>query len=300
MILVITPKTNIHTGGIDGEARFNMTGLIGSIRWWMEALVRGMGGYACSPTSENRCELDNQKFQQLLDTLGYHQAIGRMRKDICPVCQFFGCGGLSSAFKWSLDDRSLEVLEVDRGATIALMPLRPISPELYWLFANTLKIITQYGSIGGRNPAKKSSDGIAEIEIVDFQNSCSFSDVKNWLKSVGSNKRNNQNHPDLRNFWFIDDHFTKKQINDFLLLDSKGNPYNCKNYKLYEFLRGRLGVSKKIFSFQYKDYDAKIMKRTWGYVCDKDDFNKLNFGQYTNRVLRYNELNNMIERRQKK
>jgi CRISPR type III-B/RAMP module RAMP protein Cmr1 len=38
------------------------TGIIGSLRWWYDALVRGMGGYACDPTSdEDRCRNKEEK-----------------------------------------------------------------------------------------------------------------------------------------------------------------------------------------------------------------------------------------------
>jgi len=49
--------TPIWTGGADGKCdRLHETGIIGSLRWWYEVLVRGLGGYACDPTSDNRCE----------------------------------------------------------------------------------------------------------------------------------------------------------------------------------------------------------------------------------------------------
>ena len=39
--------TPLWTGGVDKTCdRLHETGLIGSLRWWYEALVRGLGGYA--------------------------------------------------------------------------------------------------------------------------------------------------------------------------------------------------------------------------------------------------------------
>jgi len=49
--------TDIWTGDASGEGvRLIPTGLLGSIRWWFEVLVRGLGGKACDPTVDGvRC-----------------------------------------------------------------------------------------------------------------------------------------------------------------------------------------------------------------------------------------------------
>lgn len=42
--------TDIWTGDVEGRAdRLITTGLLGSIRWWFEVLVRGLGGRPCDP-----------------------------------------------------------------------------------------------------------------------------------------------------------------------------------------------------------------------------------------------------------
>ncbi len=71
--------TPIWTGGVGGEMdRFHETGLMGSLRWWYEAIVRGLGGAVCDPKSD-------------ID----HSA--------CPVCQLFGATGLRRAFRLQID-----------------------------------------------------------------------------------------------------------------------------------------------------------------------------------------------------
>lgn len=49
--LQITLKTltPLWTGGVDQTCdRLHETGLIGSLRWWYEALVRGLGEHICN------------------------------------------------------------------------------------------------------------------------------------------------------------------------------------------------------------------------------------------------------------
>lgn len=50
MSIKIKTLTPIWTGGVNGECEIlHETGIIGSMRWWYEAIVRGLGGYACDP-----------------------------------------------------------------------------------------------------------------------------------------------------------------------------------------------------------------------------------------------------------
>ncbi|MDI6716587.1 MAG: type III-B CRISPR module RAMP protein Cmr1 [Actinomycetota bacterium] len=59
----IKTLTPLWTGSVDGKCdRLHETGIIGSMRWWYEAIVRGLGGYACDPSEHNeanekRCEV---------------------------------------------------------------------------------------------------------------------------------------------------------------------------------------------------------------------------------------------------
>ncbi len=58
----IKTLTPLWTGGVDGKAdRIHETGLLGSLRWWYEAIVRGLGGTACDP-SEGECRFKREKF----------------------------------------------------------------------------------------------------------------------------------------------------------------------------------------------------------------------------------------------
>jgi len=75
--------TPLWTGGASRQAnRVQNTGLLGSLRWWYEALVRGLGGYACDPTGDHRCLAE---------------------KGLCSACQVFGATGQAKAFRLSLE-----------------------------------------------------------------------------------------------------------------------------------------------------------------------------------------------------
>ena len=75
--------TPLWTGGADRRSdRLRVTGIIGSLRWWYEALVRGLGGYACDP-SLGSCLYDDQK----------------PGGGICAACRLFGTTGWARRFR---------------------------------------------------------------------------------------------------------------------------------------------------------------------------------------------------------
>ena len=90
MKITIRTLTPLWTGGVDRTTdRLHETGIIGSLRWWYEALVRGLGGYACDPTSnkpDERCQFDTKAYERT------HQIEDGLA-NVCPVCRLFGCTG---------------------------------------------------------------------------------------------------------------------------------------------------------------------------------------------------------------
>jgi CRISPR-associated protein Cmr1 len=84
MDLNLTPLTPIWTGDAEGiSANLRVTGLMGSLRWWFEGLVRALGRYACDPT-EQACEF-NPKEDRL--------------HGLCPACWLFGTTGWARRFR---------------------------------------------------------------------------------------------------------------------------------------------------------------------------------------------------------
>jgi len=77
----IKPLTPIWTGDENRKnTTLRETGIIGSLRWWYEALVRGLGGSACDPTN-TRCDGKNH----------------------CDACELFGCTGWTRKFILRID-----------------------------------------------------------------------------------------------------------------------------------------------------------------------------------------------------
>jgi len=102
--ITLKALTPIWTGGVDGTCdRLHETGLIGSLRWWYEAIVRGLDGYACDPTSEDsqaRCEFDAKAYEQAKKGgKSEAEAINAGLHRVCPVCYVFGTTGWARLFQ---------------------------------------------------------------------------------------------------------------------------------------------------------------------------------------------------------
>ncbi len=92
----LSTVTPIWTGGADGkDDQLHMTGIIGSLRWWYEAIVRGIGGRVCDPTNANKpkCSFDSKKPETF--------------KELCDVCRLFGATGWARRFRLIVSEENL-------------------------------------------------------------------------------------------------------------------------------------------------------------------------------------------------
>ncbi len=104
--------TPLWTGGIDGKCdRIHETGILGSLRWWMEVLVRGVGGQVKDPTSDECSGLDPKKFdaktyRQLQDEAERRQYL--RNAGLCDVSQIFGATGWKQRFHLTVIEEKLD------------------------------------------------------------------------------------------------------------------------------------------------------------------------------------------------
>jgi len=134
----------LWTGDANGQnSRLITTGLLGSLRWWCEVVVRGLGGTACDPSAKNnRCESKK-------DT-----------KRRCVICELFGCGGHARKFRFDVLDGDgkpqQHAIKKDTEFQAAFIPLRPIREAEWALLDLTLRVVAGYGAIGGKTVFKPS------------------------------------------------------------------------------------------------------------------------------------------------
>ncbi len=175
--------TPLWTGGVDQTCdRLHETGLIGSLRWWYEALVRGLGGYACDPTSEaaqTRCEFDTKAYEQAKkDGKTETESINAGLHNVCPVCYLFGATGWARLFQlraidvpttplhfrstikmnrgwlnlvFGGENQNIDSLQVPYGdLRLQFIPRRQDAEYAKTQFALILRVAAEYGGIGAR------------------------------------------------------------------------------------------------------------------------------------------------------
>lgn len=194
--------TPLWTGGVDRACdRLRETGLIGSLRWWYEALVRGLGEDACDPTSDARCPKEDGEY--------------------CAACELFGSTGRARKFRLSIEEGetgarcgsdvllpSGRVHQTGRGDSRAggwfllkgsyvgsirgrLELLREVTDQEWIRLKVAMQLINRYGAFAAR-----VSSGYG---VVSFESG--FSPVMlDQLQASPSSRGNDL--PDLRDFFF--------------------------------------------------------------------------------------------------
>ena len=169
-VVKIKPRTPIWTGDANKNCKhLRETGILGSLRWWYEAVVRGLGGTACDPTN-SRCE----------------------GKKHCDACELFGCTGWARKFKL--------VIEKDNANEIILrfIALSDIEHIEKILLSKIFGFIEQYGALGGKMVDEKK--GLIKVTSSSFDNQTIFNDE---LNQYFKKKMTGIANPDLRCFFFV-------------------------------------------------------------------------------------------------
>lgn len=162
------------------------TSIIGSMRWWYEAIIRGAGGYACDP-SNGGCEFDTKGYEKALkNAKSIDEALEIGLKNVCPVCRLFGCTGWKRRFRLEVEDIStnrlhfvnhLESINCDwwiynpksygrnakafYSSEILNLKLSSESKKVENKIISLLKVIEEIGALGA-----KSQNGFGIIEII--------------------------------------------------------------------------------------------------------------------------------------
>ena len=269
-IYQFTALTDLWTGGADGKPdRLISTGLLGSIRWWFEVLVRGLGGGACDPT-DTKCEDRNH----------------------CVVCELFGCTGWARKFRFEVLDengniKTKQIKGPDQnkqrqGETFSLRftPLRPIGSEEWALLNAALHLIAEFGAIGGKTVFKPTDEssrtsklhhkdyGLVEMATSQEFDGTGHGDLKTYLSKWRKPDHDGFAWASLQYFWCVNGKYLGRQ-------DSNRSTFNLalgrqeaknqaqqlvnRNDQVAKWLAGSQQESKRIFSF-------KKPARTFGFV----------------------------------
>ncbi|MEK7275302.1 MAG: type III-B CRISPR module RAMP protein Cmr1, partial [Candidatus Desantisbacteria bacterium] len=269
------------------------TGIIGSLRWWYEAIVRGLGGYACDPTGNNKCEFNTKAYEKAKkDRKSIEEAIKIGLADVCPACELFGCTGWGRKVKVNIDDSGIERnptiknnVEIGREGIfiVQLHELKKITDEEKWLMHNVFYLIDKYGTIGGKcmlKPSNSSKSGKycedkGQVKVIWEESDIGKPNIdkKSFQGKLFNQKQRFEKNgrqvskewPDLRYFIFSPEN--SLDASKYIKLQDFPSYSN--------FLKGEKGEGKKQAKAN-KFASFKNEKRFWGYTkVDDTMFNQV-------------------------
>jgi CRISPR-associated protein Cmr1 len=331
MEVKIHALTPIWTGGIEAGKcdRIHETSILGSLRWWMEVLVRGMEGVVCDPTAEkskDRCGLDPQKF----NTKKYRELQDEIERrkylrdaGVCDVCQIFGATGWKRQFRLEVEDKNTSTIQLEdkyaknrsltarKGEfTIKIQRLnRTFDPDI---IGGLIQFIADYSALGART---QMGFGVIKIEgdRIPVQPLC------NWLIGTSGYKKY-ENLPSLNNIFLAkikpkNSNFDEKGIKHdlrqlFMANEDKPEAKSSKpilkkdkkkvqiaeekdSYKdsSSENKEDKSMTAKIKISQPYKDKNGNTVMRMWGWIPKTTDIDSSNWNRDNYEIQDWRKMN---------
>ncbi len=276
--------TPLWTGNVDrGSPSLKESGIIGSLRWWYETLLRAYGKDACDPT-DSKCNTEKH----------------------CCACELFGCTGWSRKFRLEIDSKLKPTQQLRIGNryvsglfgefNLRIFPLRDICINEKRYFSKAFRAIHEYGALGAR---ASQGNGVVYLEKIEGLES----PIEKENASRSASAKNNV--PVLSDFFFskFQLHFNKpiqEIINRQFFWGTKGTVGLWEGFwENYGFLPiafhardairasipdrvrrhevfGERGKGSRVFvSHGYKIDDLTIEMRLFGYSLKEAEINNL-------------------------
>ena len=205
-------KTPLWTGDVDSKSDLlQSTGIIGSLRWWTEVILRGMDNFVCDPAGNDRCPKEKEDGNKKISLY-------------CSACLIFGTTGMRRIFR----------LEINGGARIfdgGSINIRPDGRNRGWYLGSGLKervdlhiislnrdfdenlvlvpltIVAKWGGVGAKTQhgyGILEIEGCPKIDFNDFRNAIEKITEKQKLSSLKLRLRSGSNNglPNLKEMFF--------------------------------------------------------------------------------------------------
>lgn len=284
MEIKLKTLTPIWTGGVEtGKMdRLHETGIIGSLRWWYEAIVRGLGGSACDPTSDSSCQFDAKAYEEAKKQKD-PEAVEKGLAKVCPACRLFGCTGWRRRFQLVVRDNQLQEQPVAHPmkANRSYQDNRGGTRTPTWYFQNSPRagrFSIQIQSLNPQFPVetiKGSIQFVTDWAALGARPQMGFGVLKMMGERLGANPFNtlaltnnnpDKNLPSLQNMFFARIHQPNASDQDTFNLKYDlrrlfANDGNVRHFVMGTVQGDRMG-SKIFMSRPYGDG----LIRVWGWI----------------------------------
>jgi len=273
MELHIKTLTPLWTGGAEAGKvdRIHETGILGSLRWWYEALLRGLGGKVCDP-SKGGCQFDLEKYEKnhCLSDAG-----------LCDVCQVFGATGWQRRFRLVITDQ-------DNSSPMRISAQR-INPktrrEPTWYFSDhpragslsikiqsrdskfpsaviggLIQFIADWAAIGAKT---QLGFGVIELQNGRFETKPLY----NWLDSITTGCFTYHDLPSLRNLFFARIQLKNATVQEVFNLKYDLRQLFAEDKYLRHFIMGVTGKEQRMaYKFKISRHYGDGLIRIWGWI----------------------------------
>ncbi|NTU54133.1 MAG: type III-B CRISPR module RAMP protein Cmr1 [Chlorobiaceae bacterium] len=287
-MIPVRTLTPIWTGGasIGKVDRLRETGIIGSMRWWYEVLVRGVGGYVSDPTSQENSGLDVDAFNAL-SLEEQHDRLCLHDTGLCDVSRIFGTTNWKRQFRIQVIDRTAHDGNVHNVSfrkdgqerkwffpenindkprsgdfTISIVPLSVDFDPL--VIKGLIQFIADWASLGAR-----AQMGFGVIQ--PYGDRLDTRPLFEHLKGLRGTQTY-AGYPSLDDFFFV--RFRKKDGRDFVEQDPFLLKYDLRNLfrdskKIRHFVMGSISkpsYAAKIRMSRPYEHDGVSIIRLWGWI----------------------------------
>lgn len=266
MEIKLRTLTHVWTGGVDGEVdRIHETGIVGSLRWWYEAIVRGLGGDACDP-SKGKCSFNLAKYR------GSKAEDERQR--LCDVCRVFGATGWRRRFRLRVAEKRMSHANISNQPLEGEFVIRiePLIPSFFpEVIAGLIQFVADWAALGARPQM-----GFGVVEPVNGR--IDTKPFYDWVTAVAE-RPSSHDLPSLRNMFFARIHPKKRQP------FSEKDTFNLKCdlrqlfagdrcRRLRRFIMGTVKdkrMAAKVKMSRPYNHQGKSTIRAWGWIPAKAD-----------------------------
>lgn len=266
--LTLTTLTPLWTGGADRTVdRLHETGLLGSLRWWYEALVRGVGGHV---GDSGTCTYDSSQ---------------KPNDALCGVCRVFGATGWRRRFRLTVEEALQPVhignikAEAPRTAgkgtgqpqwffrekplegnvTLRIQPLDPTFDPA--IIAGLIQFMADWAAIGARPQM-----GFGVVQVKDER--VGMQPLYNHLCSLKGT--NTYPHlPSLATMFFTRVAVTSNKCEETFNLKYDLRALFRTNQKVRHFVMGTVRherMAAKVKMSHPYEMDNQLVMRVWGWI----------------------------------
>ena len=270
--ITLNTESPIWTGGDNTGVvdRLHETGVIGSLRWWFEILVRGVGGIVSNPTGGSPAKLRFDEYEHLSDEMK-NDPEALKSSGLCDVSLIFGATNWKRRFRLEIQTLdSVSNFEKKGCSGSLILNFTPLTDNKMIfnpaVIEGLIQFIADWGALGAKG---KMGFGLFKLENrIDTR--ALYDYLQNINESIYTIKPTKQvgteDYPSLENMFFA--RIGPKNGKKFCCQKPQDELLNLQHY-LADNCNYIMGTKNKASQIRMcGPYENEHLIRLWGWVPD--------------------------------